>query len=178
MSEKHCFDVIDGTLQVLCHMAEQPFAFLSHCHMTLCWYWHNFLACCVNTLGPFIFFNCWVVVFCILQEGERIEAIQMVFVPGWLSWAEQEYVYKERLDLSTFLNLAPVSYYSFWLILVKAKVMIPYVSLSDYFFPSGQVCWRITWVEVKGQPSAGTGHVRTASFMIPNVREIWNIKRA
>lgn len=30
-----CCEVINGTLQVLCHMAEQPFAFLSHGHMTL-----------------------------------------------------------------------------------------------------------------------------------------------
>lgn len=43
-------------------------------------------------------------------------------------------------------------------------------SYHSFLSPSGPVCWRSTWVQVKGRLSAGTGPAPTALFMTPNVR--------
>lgn len=56
------------------------------------------------------------------------------------------------------------------IILLSEARKISYLSFYDSLFFSGQVCWRSTWVEVKGQLSAGTGRAPTALFTILNVR--------
>lgn len=86
---------------------------------------------------------------------------------------------KKRPDISLLNRMQNVFFIQFLpeSLIVKLTVCVKrgeeVFRLSSYhsvLSPSGPVCWRSTWVQVKGRLSAGTGPAPTALFMTLNVR--------